>query len=72
MRRAVLFADFKQAMPRLGAEMGHVNHGGRVIGYERDGLARSECAHPLAQAQDGQGAEKADGINRIAHGPEVL
>ena len=69
---AVFFFCAQKAMARLGAEVRHINHGGRIIGYERDRLARRKRAHPLAQAQDGQGAEKAYGINCFAHMPEVL
>lgn len=69
--RAVFLACLHKLMARLGAEMRHIDDGGRIIGQKRDLRARIERAHPLAQAQDGQGAQQPAGIDDLAHAAEI-
>lgn len=70
--RAVKLGSVNERMAGLGAKMWHVDHRGGVIGPKRDLLTRSKFAHPLAQAQHGQGAQKPAGIYDIsAHKPHL-
>jgi cytochrome c-type biogenesis protein len=57
-------------MPRLGAEMRHIDDGGRVIGGHAQDLARGQRAKALARLQYRQRAQQAAGIKFgvICHG----
>ena len=45
------------------AEMRHVDGGGGIIGQKAGNLARLQLAQAFAQPKDGQGAEKARGVD---------
>ena len=53
----------QKGMALLGAEMRHVHGGGGIIGQEAGDLAGGKRLHPLAQTQNGQGAQKAQGVD---------
>lgn len=69
--RTVFLAGLDERVPRLGAEVRYVDDGSRIVGQERYPGARLERTHALAQAQDGQGAQEATGIDDLAHGDEI-
>lgn len=52
-------------MTGFGAEMGHVDNGGRIVGQHGQGLPGRNCLQPLACLQDRQGAQKARGIQMM-------
>jgi len=47
----------------FGAEMRHVDGGGGIVGQQARDLARLQPRQALAQPKDGQGAEKAGGVD---------
>ena len=49
--RAVRILTVQHLMPRLGAEMRHIDDGGRVIGGHAQDLARGQRAKALARLQ---------------------
>lgn len=63
----VLFAHRNKRMTSFRTKVRHVNNASGIIGDQRDLFTARQLLHPLAQAQDGQGAQKAAGINILAH-----
>ena len=61
-------------MSCLDAEMRHIDNRRRVIGPKLDLVTGGERLKPLAQLQDGQGAQKAPGIEDywFGHGDRHL
>lgn len=51
-----------KAVTSFIAEMRHIDNGGGVICDQADFCARGEGLHAFAQAQDREGAQKAEGI----------
>ena len=56
-------------MPAFGAEVRHIDDGRRIVRQEPDRLARRQGGEPLAQLQDGQGAEQPEGIEQKVNLP---
>ena len=54
-------------MPRLGAEMRHVNDRGRVIRQHGQTFASRQRLKPFAGLQNGQGAQQAGGVELIGY-----
>jgi hypothetical protein len=53
----------QEGVALFGAEMRHVDGGGGIIGQQAGDLARLQQLQALAQPEDGQRAEKADGVD---------
>lgn len=55
-------------MPGLRTEMGHVDHGCRIIRQQADAVAYRHALQALAQFENGQGAKQPYGIKVMGHG----
>ena len=59
---AVRLIGLDKVMPGLGTEMRHINDCRRIIGLHCNQIANAKRFQPLAQFQNGQGAQKPGGI----------
>jgi len=65
--RGAVFALADQLMPGFDAEMWDIDDGCRIIGQNAQGLARIHAFQAFARFENGQGAQKAGGVQCVIY-----